>query len=145
MVFSEIMCKMRKNTRAVVIFSLTALIVCSIWRFKRREGLNVDVKRECIDEELERGKYMSDLQLFTNYGDTVKIGQCKELAKAEMYSRWEETDDKDNFASCDHYSDMWYDKNRRIIQKECGERFLTGKDDAQPTALPTTGSTEEPA
>jgi hypothetical protein len=78
-----------------------------------REGF--DVKKECIDDELEKGKYMSDLQMFTNYGDKVKIDQCKEYAKAEMYSRWEESDDK--IENCDHYSDKWYDINRRIIPK----------------------------
>lgn len=134
---------MRKNNRLVVILSLTTLIVCSMWRFRRREGL--DVKKECIDDELNKGKYMSDLQLFTNYGDNVKIDQCKEYTKAEMYSRWEESDDKDKIESCEHYSDKWYDINKRIIQKECGNRYLTGKpDETEPSSVTTFASTEEP-
>ena len=141
MVFSEIMCKMRKNIRAVVILALTVLIVCSVWRFRMREGL--DVKKECIDDELNKGKYMSDLQMFTNYGDNVKIDQCKEYTKAEMYSRWEESNDK--IESCDHYSDKWYDINKRIIQKECGNRFLTGKpNESTPTPAMSSDSMEEP-
>lgn len=120
--FSGNMCKMRHNTRrySLVILALTVLIVCSLWRF--REGF--DVKEDCIRDELEQGKYMSDLQLFTNYGDHTKIEQCKEFAKGEMYSRWEEVDDKNKYSTCEHYSEDWYDKNKRIIQKECGERFL---------------------
>lgn len=114
--------KINKSLQIIVIISFTVLIISSVWRIHFREGM--DVKQECIDDELNKGKYKSDLQMFTNYGDENQIEQCKELTKGEMFSRWEEETNKNKYKSCDHYSDEWYDKNRRIIQKECGQHFL---------------------